>query len=101
VRLQWVLTPGPYTILNRFFLVKPGIQLRLQPFRASESMGAQGATALFVPTNNGLPPTRAHAELVAHAKNVDIARAVENRIWVIRADVAGRTAELVSYGSSG
>jgi predicted amidohydrolase len=54
-----------------------------------------------VPTNNGLPPTRAGAELVAQARNVDIARAVENGLWVIRADVAGRTDELVSYGSSG
>jgi predicted amidohydrolase len=64
-------------------------------------MAAQGATALFVPTNNGLPATRAHAEVVAEARNVDIARAVENGIWVIRADVAGRTDELVSFGSSG
>jgi predicted amidohydrolase len=54
-----------------------------------------------VPTNNGLPPKRASAELVAQARNVDIARAVENSLWVIRADVAGRTDELVSYGSSG
>jgi predicted amidohydrolase len=64
-------------------------------------MAAQGATALFVPTNNGLPPTRAGTELVVEARNVDIARAVENSMWVIRADVAGRTGELVSYGSSG
>jgi predicted amidohydrolase len=64
-------------------------------------MAARGATALFVPTNNGLPPARAYAELVTEARNVDIATAVENRMWVIRADVAGRTGELVSYGSSG
>jgi 5-aminopentanamidase len=64
-------------------------------------MAAHGATALFVPTNNGLPPARACAELVAQARNVDIARAVENSVWVIRTDVAGRTDELVSYGSSG
>jgi predicted amidohydrolase len=64
-------------------------------------MAAQGATALFVPTNNGLPPAKAHAEIVAQARNADIARAVENSLWVIRADVAGRTGELVSYGSSG
>ena len=64
-------------------------------------MAAQGATALFVPTNNGLPPARAGAELVAEARNVDIARAVENSMWVIRADVAGRTEKLVSWGSSG
>jgi predicted amidohydrolase len=70
-------------------------------FEPARLMAAQGATALFVPTNNGLPPKRACAELVAQARNVDIARAVENSVWVIRADVAGRTDELVSYGSSG
>ncbi len=62
-------------------------------------MAAQGATALFVPTNNGLPPEK--ADVVIHARNADIARAIENRVSVIRADVAGRTADLVSYGSSG
>jgi len=70
-------------------------------FEPARLMAAHGATALFVPTNNGLHPTRARAELVAQARNVDIARAVENSMWVIRADVAGRTDELVSYGSSG
>jgi 5-aminopentanamidase len=64
-------------------------------------MAAKGATALFVPTNNGLPPERASAELVAWSRRVDIATAVENSMWVIRADVAGRTDALVSYGSSG
>jgi len=70
-------------------------------FEPARLMAASGATALFVPTNNGLPPARACAELVAQARNVDITRAVENSMWVIRADVAGRTVELVSYGSSG
>ena len=64
-------------------------------------MAAQGATALFVPTNNGLPRKRAGAELVARARNVDIATAVEYHMWVIRADVAGQNGDLVSYGSSG
>ncbi|HEX3528419.1 MAG TPA: carbon-nitrogen hydrolase family protein [Thermoanaerobaculia bacterium] len=67
-----------------------------EPARA---MAAQGATALFVPTNNGLPPER--ADVVLAARNADIARATENSVSVIRADVAGRTADLVSYGSSG
>ena len=62
-------------------------------------MASQGATALFVPTNNGLPPEK--ADVVVDARNADIARAMENSVWVIRADVAGRTADLVSYGSSG
>ena len=64
-------------------------------------MAAQGATVLFVPTNNALPSARGGAELIDQARSVDIALAVENRLWVVRADVAGRTDELTSYGSSG
>jgi predicted amidohydrolase len=44
---------------------------------------------LFVPTNNGLPPEKTPADLVDRARNCDSARAIENRVWVIRADVAG------------
>ncbi len=66
---------------------------------AARIMASQGATALFVPTNNGLPVEK--ADVVAQTRNVDIARAIENGVSVIRADVAGRTADLVSYGSSG
>ena len=62
-------------------------------------MASQGATALFIPTNNGLPPEK--ADVAAHARNVDIALAIKNNISVIRADVAGRTNGMVSYGSSG
>ena len=70
-------------------------------YEPARLMAAQGAAALFVPTNNGLPPTKAGPEIVDHARNVDIARAVENSVSVIRADVAGRAPDLVSYGSSG
>jgi predicted amidohydrolase len=70
-------------------------------YEPARIMAAQGAAALFVPTNNGLPPTKAGPELVAEARNCDIARAIENSVSVIRADVAGRTERLVSYGSSG
>jgi predicted amidohydrolase len=66
----------------------------------ARSMSARGAVALFVPTNNGLPPTRAHAEIVDAARRVDVATAVENSLWVVRADVAGRTSRLLSHGSS-
>lgn len=69
-------------------------------YEPARIMAAQGAAALFVPTNNGLPPTKAGPELVAQARNADIARAIENSVSVIRADVAGRTESLVSYGSS-
>jgi hypothetical protein len=47
-----------------------------------------------------VPPGRAYAELVAEAGNADVSRAVENQVWIIR-DVAGRTSDLVSNGSSG
>lgn len=70
-------------------------------FEPARIMASQGATALFVPTNNGLPPTKAGPALVSDARNVDIARATENSVPVVRADVAGRTPNLVSYGSSG
>jgi predicted amidohydrolase len=62
-------------------------------------MASQGATALFVPTNNGLPLEK--ADVVVDARKADIALATANSVWVIRADVAGRTADRVSYGSSG
>jgi predicted amidohydrolase len=61
-------------------------------------MAFQGATVLFVPSNNGLPLEK--ADVVRDARNADIARATENSMWVIRADVAGHTADRVSYGSS-
>jgi 5-aminopentanamidase len=61
-------------------------------------MASQGATALFIPTNNGLPPEK--ADVAAHTRSVDIALAIANNICIIRADVAGRTDGRVSYGSS-
>jgi predicted amidohydrolase len=69
-----------------------------EPARA---IAAQGATALFVPTNNGLPTNGAHPGLVQEARTSDLVRAAENRFWVIRADVAGTNGDLVSHGSSG
>jgi 5-aminopentanamidase len=67
----------------------------------SRIMAAQGAVVLFVPTNNGMPPARGGPELVGEARNGDIARAIENSVSVVRADVAGRISGLISYGSSG
>ena len=67
----------------------------------ARTMAARGAAALFVPTNNGMPPSKGGPELVAEARNGDVARAVENGVSVVRADVAGRAGELVSHGSSG
>ena len=62
-------------------------------------MASQGASVLFVPTHNALPPEK--ADVVADARKADIALAVSNNLMVVRADVAGRTSHLVSYGSSG
>lgn len=66
----------------------------------AKRMAALGATILFVPTNNGLPAAKGGPKLVASARRVDVARATENSMWVIRADVAGRAGEFVSHGSS-
>jgi predicted amidohydrolase len=67
----------------------------------ARSMAARGAAALFIPTNNGLPPGKVGPELAAETRAMDIARAIENGVSVIRADVVGRSSELTSYGSSG
>jgi 5-aminopentanamidase len=63
-------------------------------------MASRGATALFIPTNNGLPRSRSSAALMTEGRASDVARAVENNTWIIRADVAGKTDALLSYGSS-
>jgi predicted amidohydrolase len=64
----------------------------------ARSMAAQGAAALFIPTNNGLPLDRAN--VTADARKADVALAIDNRMSIVRADVAGRNGSLVSYGSS-
>ena len=61
----------------------------------------QGASIVFIPTNNGLPTWSAEANLVRQVRAVDTMRAIENGIWVVRADVVGEFGELKSYGSSG
>jgi predicted amidohydrolase len=66
----------------------------------ARTISARGASVLFVPTNNGLPRERAHEQIACDARACDIARAVENGVWVIRADVAGRTEALACCGSS-
>jgi predicted amidohydrolase len=64
------------------------------------TMAARGATALFVPSNNGLPYARANEDLVTETRNVDTSRAIDNGVAVVRADVAGRAGDLLSYGTS-
>lgn len=67
----------------------------------AQSMVSPGAAALFVPTNNGLPPGYAGPELVDETRALDVAMAIERGVSVIRADVAGQTDTLVAHGSSG
>jgi predicted amidohydrolase len=70
-------------------------------FEPARVMAAKGATALFVPTNNALPVARGHEGVADQARACDIARAVENTVWVVRADVAGRTPTHVAEGATG
>jgi predicted amidohydrolase len=70
-------------------------------FELARSLANRGATAMFVPTNNAIAPAKAKEEDVAiHARANDHATAVENRVWVVRADVAGSTDGFTSVGSS-
>lgn len=64
------------------------------------AIAARGARVLFVPSNNGLPPEKSYPGLVADTRRLDQAIAIEHRMWVIRADVAGSIPGLVSDGSS-
>ena len=64
----------------------------------ASDMVARGASAIFLPSNNGLPPEK--ADVVARSRAVDIARARDDKVTIVRADVAGRTAARVSFGSS-
>jgi predicted amidohydrolase len=68
-----------------------------EPARA---MAAQGATVLFIPTNTGLPPGKTGPELVCETSACDVTRAVENSAYVVRADVTGTSASLISYGTT-
>jgi predicted amidohydrolase len=61
-------------------------------------MAAKGAAVLFIPTNNCLLAHK--ADVVARARNVQCARATENGVAVVAADVAGRQGDYISYGSS-
>src|SRR6202795_3554210 len=58
-------------------------------------MVARGARAIFLRSNNSLPPERAN--VVSLSRAVDIARARDNEVMIVRADVAGRTTNRVSF----
>lgn len=64
------------------------------------AIAERGARVLFVPSNNGLPPEKSYPALVADTRRLDQTIAIEHRMWVVRADVAGSIPGLVSDGSS-
>lgn len=64
----------------------------------ARALVARGAQLLFVPSNNALSPKKADVVAATHA--VDIACARENRVPVVRADVAGRSTDRVAFGTS-
>ncbi len=66
----------------------------------AKAIAAQGASLLFIPTNTGLPPGKAGPELVEETRASDASRAVENSVYVIRADVTGDDGALVSHGTT-
>ena len=67
----------------------------------ARTLANRGATVLFVPTNNALSLSKTGAEIVDAARKCDMARALENVVTIVRADVAGQSASLIAYGTSG
>jgi predicted amidohydrolase len=66
----------------------------------AERIAQLGARALFIPTNNGLPPEKGGPKLSRAARESDQRTAVNNGLWIIRADVAGKCNGFSSHGSS-
>jgi predicted amidohydrolase len=64
------------------------------------SLASDGATALLVPTNNAMPRNRGGPELLRTAHELDVRRAAELGVAVVRADVVGQKGELISYGAT-
>lgn len=64
-------------------------------------LAGKGASILFIPSNNQLPLSRTGDDPAGEARACDVARATENGMWVVRADVAGRTLSHASAGASG
>lgn len=66
----------------------------------ARTLAGIGARVLFIPTNNALPAHRADPGLVEEARACDVALSKVHGVWVVRADVAGETASLKSWGAS-
>jgi predicted amidohydrolase len=66
----------------------------------AETLVSRGAQALFVPTNNGMPASKGGPAVAADARRIDVACATRHGIPVIRANVVGECASLISYGAT-
>lgn len=62
-------------------------------------LAAKGAQLLAIPVHGGHRPAKEH-QWRARGNNVLIARAVENSIAVVAADIAGHQGERLSYGTT-
>jgi predicted amidohydrolase len=70
----------------------------LEPARV---LSAEGAAVLFVPSNSGhLREQAATARIRSRGESLPIARAVENTVTVVVADIAGRQEGRLALGSS-
>ena len=74
---------------------------RLQLRRAGARDGWQGRFSPVHPEQNQVPLGRTMDGLTDGARACDVARATENGVWVVRADVTGRSVSHVSAGASG
>ncbi len=70
----------------------------LEPARV---LAARGAAVLFVPSNSGHLRDRSAAEAIrARGENLPVARAVENEMTVVVADITGRQEDRIALGST-
>ena len=66
----------------------------------STSLVAQGAEALFIPTNNAMPADRGGLDLLTATRTADREHARRLGVPIIRADVVGDWRGLISHGAS-
>jgi predicted amidohydrolase len=95
-----VYTPGTTLPVFHFRGLTFGIQICNDsnfPEQTAD-LAAKGATVLFVPSNNALPAPK--ADVLNVTRDADVALAVENSIYIVRADVAGSHDGFVAYGTS-
>lgn len=81
-------TPFGIVICNDLWYVEP-----------ARVLAAAGAAVIFVPTNSGHPRS-VTSSFRARGENLPVARAVENSVTIVVADIAGRRGDRVAHGFS-